>query len=82
MDGGQRDEGRAGRRVYSARRPAGLKSINGVKVFLFRAALWADPFVGQVGKGCSGLHAVFKVTLFRVVNVATGAFHLLHVDIS
>ena len=57
---------------------AGSMLINSVKVFFFCATLRADPIVWQVGKGCSGLDAVFKISLGGIVDIAARAFHLLH----
>jgi hypothetical protein len=81
----QREAGRGGMlerlRATVADGPEAAFSVGGEEVFLFRAALGADPAVGQVGKGCALGDIVFVIAFFRVVHVSAGAFHFLHVGL-
>ena len=63
-------------------RPAEERSVDGIKIFFFGAALGTDPVIGQVGKGSSGLDIVFVVAFGGVINITAGAFHFLHIVFS
>jgi hypothetical protein len=53
-------------------------SIQFFKIFFFGAAQGADPFIRQFFKGCFNRDIVFDIAFHRVVDVAAGAFPLVH----
>jgi hypothetical protein len=48
-------------------------------MFLFGAALGADPVIRQVLEGGTSVDAVIRITNFRVIHIAAGALIFLHV---